>query len=101
MRLKKMFSWNGAMSFHGLRVTKEMKRLAFIAILVAVVLGCGRLEGGPLTTGKTVRQERPEIASGLGGYRLVKMPNRARRNLIEADPNSSGAHAYVGTLNTR
>ncbi len=101
MRLKKIFSWNGAMSSHGQKVPKEMKRLAFIAILVAVVLGCGRLEGGPLTTGKTVRQVRPEIARGLGGYRLVKMPDRARRNLIEADPNSSGARAYVGTFNSR
>ncbi len=99
--MKKIFNWNGAMSSHGLRVGKEMKRLAFIAILVVVVLGCGRLEGGPLSTGKTVRQEKPEVARGLGGYRLVKMPDRARRNLIEADPNSSGAHAYVGTLNTR
>ena len=99
--MKKTFSWNGAMPPHGLKVAKEMKRLAFMAILVVVALGCGRLEGGPLTTGKTVRQEKPEVARGLGGYRLVKMPDRARRNLIEADPNSSGARAYAGTLNSR
>ncbi len=101
MRLKKIFSWNGAMSSHAQKVPKEMKRLAFIAILVVVALGCGRLEGGPLTTWKTVRQEKPEVARGLGGYRLVKMPDRARRNLIEADSNSSGARAYAGTLNPR
>ena len=99
--MKKIFNWDDALSSHGLMVAKEMKRLAFIGILVVAVLGCGRSEGGPLSTGKTVRQEKREIARGLGGYRLVKMPDRARRNLIEADPKSSGARAYVGTLSPR
>jgi len=66
---------------------------------VAAVLawGCGQAGsagGGKLTTGKTVRQERFDVARGLGGYRSVEMPERARRHLVEADPKAPGVAAY-------
>lgn len=72
---------------------------AFIVLLLAgSVPGCERVGADLRTTGGTVRQEKPQSAEGLGGYRSVEMPERARRHLVEADPRSDGTAMYKGSV---
>lgn len=75
--------------------------LSAAALLVLLLSGCGQVESGAQGTGRTVRQEKHMSVNGLGGYRSVEMPERARQNLVEAKPDAPGAAAYRHTLANR
>lgn len=77
-------------------------RRGLILLMVAgFVWGCSQSEESQMTTGQTVRQEQLGAARGLGDYRLVEMPEEARRNLVEADPKAPGAAAYGASISGR
>lgn len=86
---------------HARRWAKRARRCALALLLAGFAWGCARPPSSGLTTGETVRQEKPKAARGLGGYRSVEMPEEARRNLVEADPKAPGAVAYVRSLPAR
>lgn len=76
--------------------------------LARVVLGgfllltaCGAERESVPSTTRTVEQVKPEVAKGLGDYRLVDMPEGAKRNLVEADPNAEPTREYFRALQPR
>ena len=74
---------------------------ALLFMFALAVSGCGQSESEIPGTGKTVRQEKLKAAEGLGDYRSVEMPARARQNLVEADPNAPGAASYKASVFNR
>ncbi|MEE9273730.1 MAG: hypothetical protein V3V62_00285 [bacterium] len=82
-------------------VTMTKSKALALILLAGFVAGCGQGDGGPLGTGSTVRQEKPAAARGLGGYRTVRMPMKARRNLVEAPKGAPGAAAYSASIGSR
>ncbi len=68
------------------------------AVLGILMGGCGESGSGIQTTDQSVKQIKPETARGTGGYRLVDMPERARRSNVIADPQAGPASSYYETL---
>ncbi|MFQ5912057.1 MAG: hypothetical protein ACE5JS_02635 [Nitrospinota bacterium] len=69
-----------------------------VGILGILMAGCGESKSDVQTTGKTVKQIKPEAAEGTGDYRLVEMPAAARRNVVVADPTARDTLSYYESL---
>lgn len=81
-----------------------MGRKGAWVILIALgtwVAGCEGPPPAPLSPTQTVKQVRPKAAEAGGDYRLVEMPESAKRNFIPADPSAAGAVAYSQTVRPR
>ena len=74
----------------------------WVWVALGILLGgCGESDSGIQTTNKTVRQVKPEAAEGMGGYRTVRMPDRAKRHNVVADPKAAPTFAYHESLRPR
>jgi hypothetical protein len=78
------------------------KRVGVLVVLVGVLMSCGtntegQTIGSPIDTVGQVK-EWPQGLEPAAGFRSVDMPPEARRNLVEASPDSAGNREFFNTL---
>ena len=79
------------------------KRVGVILVLGGLLMSCGTKKEGqtigpPTETVGQVKQWPQGLEPTGEGFRSVDMPPEARRNLVEASPDSAGSREFFHTL---